>query len=405
VTVTCGLGVSMKIAITGATGYIGRALVRACLTAGDKVVALSRSSVSGDGISWIYYDLSKQPEQLSEVEAIVHLAYDQSGKLSAEQEKQALLRLMAACKGNARFIFVSSQSAKNPGSEYGRRKRDLELATLDHGGSVVRPGLVYGGRRAIGLVGKLDTLSLLPVLPVPGKQVVVQPVHVSVLAEAIGAIVHQDDSRKLWEFGGEPVPLSEFWRALAQARNRSNIFVPLPEQAFSLAGAVAGPTLQGSLKQMFRQVPLEDNLAELGLSHVPVSQGSLPVTHSERRAALIEGRAVLRAMGLPGRNALALATYSRRLVRLGLRPAPIDRAQIARKVSRCLVGHSRSVGVAEWRSRILIAGSAYEMTPGGSRRLHRFSNASPVTTVFRLTRAVWREVALKIRQYVKAYIF
>ena len=393
----------MKIAVTGATGYIGRALIRACLVTGDEVLALSRTEISGDGISWRQYDLSKPPQELNEVGAIVHLAYDQNGTLSAEQEKQALLALIAANKSNARFIFVSSQSAKNPSSEYGRRKRELELITLEHGGSVVRPGLVYGGRKAIGLVGMLAKLTSLPILPVPGKQVMVQPVHVSVLAQAIKAIPKQNCGRQVWEFGGAPMPFSEFWRAVARARGRSGIFVPLPEQAFSLAGVLAGPALQGSLKQMFRQVPLEDNLAELGLTHLLVVQGSLQAVNTERRAALIEGRAILQALGLNGNNKAVLATYARSLNQIGLHPAPIEGAQIGRKVSRYLVGHSENA--AEWRRRIFLASSAYEMTPSGGKDLFRFGNAPPVIAVFRVARAVWREIALRIRHYIRAYIF
>lgn len=393
----------MRIAITGATGYIGRALLRRCLAAGDQVVGLSRSQISTPGVTWMPYDLSTSPNTLPDVDTVVHLAYDQNGLLDVEAERQALIDLMSASPPRARFIFVSSQSAKNPVSEYGRRKLLLEQTVLERDGVVVRPGLVYGGRRSVGLIGTLSRLTRLPALPVPAGHVMVQPVHISTLADALRAVAHEQVDKSIWEFGDASISLADFIRNIAQAKRRFCLLIPLPKLLFQVASVVT-PALGGSLRQMFRQKPLDDDLETLRLAHIPLAHGVLPAVKFETRAALVEARAILCTMGLGPNNKAALATYARSLTRLGLRPVHATQAAIKRDVARYLLSLSNSATRSEWRRRTFLAASAYEMTPYGSRKLHRHGDSFPLAALALVILAVVREAALKASQYVKVFL-
>src|SRR6185437_3793107 len=80
----------MKVLVTGATGFLGSAVVAAALAAGHEVVALRRpsapppASVSTGQLSWLATDL-RQPGNLSkglmEIEGVVHCAAATSGDL------------------------------------------------------------------------------------------------------------------------------------------------------------------------------------------------------------------------------------------------------------------------------------------------------------------------------------
>jgi uncharacterized protein (TIGR01777 family) len=66
---------TMRVAITGATGLVGSALARALRERGDEVVVVSRSRTPGaDGIVWDPERGFDPPEVLSGIEAVVNLA-------------------------------------------------------------------------------------------------------------------------------------------------------------------------------------------------------------------------------------------------------------------------------------------------------------------------------------------
>jgi uncharacterized protein len=77
----------MKVAVTGATGFIGRAVVRALLDRGDEVVAFSRSQARaraalGAQVRVVETTFDSDPswrEALAKIDAVVHLAGESIG--------------------------------------------------------------------------------------------------------------------------------------------------------------------------------------------------------------------------------------------------------------------------------------------------------------------------------------
>ena len=148
----------MTVAITGATGFVGQALVDLALTEGRPVRALARKpQPPRAGVEWIAGDLA-DPGALvrlvTGVEAIIHVAGLTSARTAAEFAAANVAGTLAAIEatiaaGVRRFICVSSLSAREPGlSAYGaskaRAERLVRASALDW--TIVRPPAVYGPR-------------------------------------------------------------------------------------------------------------------------------------------------------------------------------------------------------------------------------------------------------------------
>ena len=162
------------IAITGASGYIGKHLLAQLEQLGDvRIKVLSRrrglepgASEFGSGVELVEGDLHRPDSLQSFLEpgcTVVHLAYLQ-GKSEAEN-LAATANLLDACKasGIQRIIHVSTaavvgrvpddiiteKTVCHPVSEYGITKLKIEKAILDAGASrfdvgILRPTAVFG---------------------------------------------------------------------------------------------------------------------------------------------------------------------------------------------------------------------------------------------------------------------
>lgn len=296
-----------KIVVTGASGYIGRAVVRAARARGDQVVFATRRAPSGDEL-WLPYDLSSTDVALpADTFAVVHLAADTRGSAIDTAEELAAARLLAdrARDRGARMVFVSSQTAHPEApTSYGRTKWAIEQLVLQRSGSVIRPGQVYGADEAA-LFGKIVALvRALPILPafVPSPRI--QPVHVDDLAEAIVRVIERGGELKpVLEIGAaESVTFTEFLAAIARYRlRRLRAFIPVPTLAIRLVGTVLGEqraaaSAIGRLASLFALRPMEtsDDLLALGMQLRPLRSGMHISGDGRQRALIREGRALLR---------------------------------------------------------------------------------------------------------------
>jgi uncharacterized protein YbjT (DUF2867 family) len=144
------------LAVTGATGLVGHALVRRAIVEGWQVRALTRSPQPAmDGVTWVSGSL-ETPEALLELvtgsDAVVHVAGvvnapDRAG-FEAGNVAGTLAIVEAARKaGVARFIHVSSLTAREPElSHYGWSKAKAETIVAASGldWTMIRPPAVYG---------------------------------------------------------------------------------------------------------------------------------------------------------------------------------------------------------------------------------------------------------------------
>jgi len=299
----------MKIAVTGVTGYIGICFAKWAVSEGHEIVALSRRRPELVACDWIPYELSsKQALALPiDTDAVLHLAMIKSpnDQLDGAQEVLAAgLLVQAAQKVSAKFIFVSSQTARSDApTAYGRIKWRIEQIVLAASGWVVRPGQVYGGMPR-GLFGELvklvQRLSVLPAfMPAPK----VQPIHVDDLAAGLLRIAERADIRPgvLCLASPEPVSFTDFLHAIARNRLRlCRCFFPVPALIISTAIRLVREPLRTRtglerLRSLFDLTVMNtaSDLQRLGLQLRPLSSGMHPAGSARRRHLLVEGHALL----------------------------------------------------------------------------------------------------------------
>jgi nucleoside-diphosphate-sugar epimerase len=405
----------MRIAITGATGYIGQRLVRAALEAGHEVLALSREPVRRAGLTWQAFELADTaPLSLPEdTGAVFHLAAEtQQATGAGEIELAAARRLIdAASAVRAGFVFVSSQAAQaDAPTAYGRIKWQIELLTLAAGGHVVRPGLVYGGPEQ-GLFGRLCALvRRQPLLPAFVPAPLVQPVHIDDLVKALLTCLTQAPSSVHCVAAPEGVSFTRFLQVLAVERTgRRLIGVPVPTVLVRIASRLLGPALSSKLgldrlRSLFALPRRETtiDLQNLGLTLRPLRDG-MTRSGCGRRSLLIEGRALLAyvlrmapANSLVRRYVRAIETLRNgRSLHL---PGPIRRAPaLLALLDRAPCLNTEFRNELDWRlNAALILGEASPQ--GAVRFLGLNSRSGRLRSVVKMTLAVAREALRRVGQ-------
>lgn len=188
------------VAVTGATGFIGKHIVRNLLSHGFHVRALTRSALkaSENKLSWVTGSLEDKrslKELVSGVESIVHCA----GQVRGHAEEiffncnvtGSLNLMQAAREGGAckRFLFMSSLAARHPElSWYANSKfiAEQQLTSISSGISlgIFRPTAVYGpGDKELKPLFSWLLRGVLPRLGAPEAQL--SFIHVDDLAEAV----------------------------------------------------------------------------------------------------------------------------------------------------------------------------------------------------------------------------
>lgn len=195
------------LALTGATGFIGRHLVRALAEAGWRVRVLLRSDpavidewqgLELDVVAGSLADAAALERLVTDVDAVIHLA----GAIKASRRaqffavnaegagavSQAARRLAPA----AHFLHVSSLAAREPQlSDYAASKRAGEDAARAGFGApitVLRPPAVYGpGDRETLVFFQLAGQKLVPLLGPAGARAAM--IHVADLCRLIVALV------------------------------------------------------------------------------------------------------------------------------------------------------------------------------------------------------------------------
>lgn len=168
----------MRIFLTGATGYIGSAVLDAVLRANHQVTALVRTPQAADalasrGVTPVLGDLKTLKSYRAAAEGFdsyIHTAADSTAKRE-ELDRKTVDALLAAASARARtapcsFVYTSGiwvlgsnaqpmdeTAQANPGELLGWRPTHEQLVLQAAGPNlrtaVIRPGVVYGGNRGI----------------------------------------------------------------------------------------------------------------------------------------------------------------------------------------------------------------------------------------------------------------
>ena len=242
---------NLRLAITGATGFVGARLLDLALAEEIQVVALTRRpQPERAGVTWIDGALDR-PDSLARLvdgaDTVIHVAGvinapDTAGFEAGNVGGTAAMLDAAEKAGVGRFVHVSSLAAREPKlSVYGATKAGSEalVGTSTISSAIVRPPAVYGP-------GDKETLELFRMarrgfvlLPPEGR---LSLIHVDDLARLLlaladpaapkGLLVEPDDGRH----GGWTH--EQFGQALGTALGRKVVTLSTPRPILSLCAGI-----------------------------------------------------------------------------------------------------------------------------------------------------------------------
>lgn len=248
----------MRLAITGGTGFVGKAVLGKALAAGHDVSALTRRPQTDQpGLQWVtgtLEDHAALDRLIAGADAVIHIAGvvnapDRAGFEAGNATGTAAITAAMERTKVDRLIHVSSLAAREPNlSDYGWSKAEAErhviASALDW--TMVRPPAIYGP-------GDAELLELFQmaargfVLLPPGGRLSV--IHVDDLADLLltlaaeqtsaGRIYEADDARLTgWSH-------KEFANAIGQAVGRPNVRTIAMPSALVRIGARIDRLLRG----------------------------------------------------------------------------------------------------------------------------------------------------------------
>ncbi|MDP5228396.1 MULTISPECIES: NAD-dependent epimerase/dehydratase family protein [Arthrobacter] len=275
----------MKVAVTGATGFVGRHVVRALLAEGHEVVALVRSLPLDPGVARALDgahpaatgDLERTADfsgTLRGVDAVVHLAArvhrmeeDSTDPLAAHRavntELTRRLAEAAAEAGVTSFVFLSSIKVNGERTEgvpfaagdepapvdpYGVSKWEAEqaLATVCRSsrlrGVSIRIPMVYGpGNKGNvqRLLGAVRRGLPLPLASIRNRRTMVAVGNVC--SAIVYALSHGSEQYQLiLAADSRPVSTADLCRALGTAAGRRAVLLPFPPALLRLGARLVG---------------------------------------------------------------------------------------------------------------------------------------------------------------------
>lgn len=186
------------LALTGATGFVGQAVLDAAVAAGYEVLALARRPQEPrQHVRWIsgdLFDTGALSELTRGVEATIHIAgvvnaTDLAGFEAGNVNGTLNLIETVVAKGIPRFVYVSSLSAREPelsayGASKARAEKLVRASPLDW--TIVRPPAIYGPRDKD--IFELFRAAKWGVIPMPA-QGRASMIHVEDLARLFVALV------------------------------------------------------------------------------------------------------------------------------------------------------------------------------------------------------------------------
>lgn len=276
----------MIVALTGASGFLGRPLCARLLRGGHEVRALVRRPEEfARAMPGVRAGRCELPETLGEAllagaDVLIHAAWAtrETDRRRAERvNEEGTRRLIDAARraGVPRVVFVSTvAAAPDAPSYYARSKHGMEALCDPSRDLVVRPGLILA-REGGGLFRQLARAArAFRVVPLfGGGRQPLQTVHVEDACEGIVRALERSLTGALNLAEPHPLDVKTFFRLLTRRLGVRALFVPLPFGPvlvlLRLAEAVGVPLPLRSESLLglkgLRQVPVADDLRRLEL--------------------------------------------------------------------------------------------------------------------------------------------
>jgi NADH dehydrogenase len=235
----------LRVAVTGASGFIGSNLWRSLIADGHEVVGVSRGErkrLPRNGMTWVSGDVatgSGLEKAFEDSDAVVHLTAirREKGKQKFETvnvKGAANVARAASSAGIKHLIYIGGLGAEpDPSFPFLASKWAGEQAVIASGVpyTSIRASLVFGiGGDAFTTFAKLIKRN--PVAPIPGSGTTTyQPIAVGDLIKCIEVSLQRGPGNHSYDVGGpEHLTLEEIFDVTksALAVRRRNVHVPLP---------------------------------------------------------------------------------------------------------------------------------------------------------------------------------
>ena len=292
----------MKIAVTGAAGFIGRALCSHLADRGHEVVPMVRiaSGLSGERIVGTMNAATDWRAALTGCAAVVHLAARVHVMNDTAQNPLALYRAtntdatlnlarQAAQAGVKRFVYISSIKVNGEGRDTPYRETDapapedaysiskweaeqgLQQIARETGleVAVLRPPLVYGPGVKANFLRLMQMVQQGWPLPLGAVRNRRSLLYSGNFVDAIRVCVEHPEAagQTFLLADGEPVSTPALLRALGDALHRSTYLLPVPVSVLRLVGWVTGTS--GGVSRLTESLYVEGHAIRDRLGWVP----------------------------------------------------------------------------------------------------------------------------------------
>jgi nucleoside-diphosphate-sugar epimerase len=249
----------MRIVVTGATGFIGRALCPLLRQRGHEVIALDRAATGDLGAPVDWHGRLKGANAVVHLAAMAHADGINRDRLQAVNVRATASLGRAAAAHGARMVFMSTVkvlgeetgaspfdefSALAPLDPYGEAKAEAETALRAVDGlefTVLRPPLVYGPGVKANFLLLLKAISRGWPLPLASVRNARSFLYAGNLADAVARCIEAPAAagRTYLLSDGAPLSTPELCRRIGEALGRPARLFPLPVPLLELAPAAA----------------------------------------------------------------------------------------------------------------------------------------------------------------------
>jgi NADH dehydrogenase len=225
----------MKVAVLGASGFVGKRIIRRLLADGFQVVAMARRATckSHHHLTKVQIDLVRETPDFSGCAAVVNAVgiKEERGPQTFEAVHVGLVeKLIDAMRsaGVRRLIHISVVGSGSDAYHATKRRSEeiIEKSGLDY--TILRPGVIYGpGDDMLTHLTKMIRTS--PVFPIVGRGTSeLQPVYVEDVALAVSRALFRSVLGTFDVVGPERLTLRTIVERVAEALHERVHIVPTP---------------------------------------------------------------------------------------------------------------------------------------------------------------------------------
>ena len=276
----------MRIAITGATGFVGSHLATRLVSEGHEVIRIARRSSDKAIVQSSLGDADQLTAAFADCKAVAHCAginREIGEQTYARVHVEGTRNVVAAAKnaGVEKIAFMSFLRARpNCDSPYHESKWEAE-EIVRHSGldyTVIKAGVVYG--RGDHMLDHLShALHTFPVFALVGlKEKSIRPLAIEDLVHVMrAALVDRRIKRQTIALvGPEEIYLSEAVRRVAEVVGKRPLMVPLPVVCHELLARVFERFMKIPLASLAQIRILAEGIVEPGSAVAPVPYDLVP---------------------------------------------------------------------------------------------------------------------------------